>query len=146
MLSLLNNSEMLSSKYKLMFEYLSVGDTINAKYCLNNIPVQFALTSTQQNEHQKYQEYLNILLEFEAGERNIYQADSSEIASLYAIVNNSKGKLNSMVKNILANVDTLSYIEPYIFPDNTKESRVRYYYKDIAYDENRLVVLSQSRI
>ncbi|MDZ7742519.1 MAG: hypothetical protein U5Q03_12405 [Bacteroidota bacterium] len=135
-ISLLNSSDVLNAKYKLAFEYFNLGDTANVTTCLNNIPGQFTLSASQQADHDDYQDYLNVLLAIDSAGRSIYQADSAEIADLYTIVNNSKGKIKSLVRNVLMHIDTLSYTEPYIFLDNLKTSRVRYHtFEDVITED-----------
>ncbi len=128
----------LEAQYRLALEYLGYGDTTHAVTCLNSIPNSFSLNTMQQNEHQYYEDYFDILIGLKADGRTVLQADSAEIATLFTILNNSSGKINALVRNTMISLDSLGFDEDYVFPTGLKTGRVRYEPSDFNYEEDKL--------
>jgi len=126
-LMMYQNENQLWAKYALAFEYMNIEDTTNAITTLDSIPSNFELTLAQNTEYLNYLDYFEIIIGLMAGNKTVYEADSSDIAELYSIMDNSSANVHALVRNLLIAIDTLTYQEPYIFPDLLKSSE--------AYDE-----------
>ena len=127
LLVLYQNENSLWAKYALAFEYLVRDDSTSAITILDSIPSNFELTPAQNTEHQNYRNYFEIILGLMVENKTFYEADSSDIAELYSIMNNSSANVHALARNLLIAIDTLTYQEPYILPDLLKSSE--------AYDE-----------
>ena len=127
-ISMYRNENELWAKYALAFEYLDRDDSLNTFSTLDEIPVHFNLSAKQVAEHQNYTDLIALLYELEASGRTVFQVDSAEVAELYLLYENSQGGLKAGIRNVLQSIDTLSYNEPYLFPDQFKSSGV--YHED----------------
>ncbi|MCF8377905.1 MAG: T9SS type A sorting domain-containing protein, partial [Bacteroidales bacterium] len=140
LINMLEQENKLRADYTLALEYYDRLDTTNVMMCLNEISSSYNLTVAQQNQHQNYLDYFDILIDITASGRNILQADSTEKAELYTILDNSTGRLNALIRNTLILCDTLTYEEPYVFPGGLKASRVRYLPSNIKTQQNKLKI------
>jgi hypothetical protein len=114
---LLENENRLEAKYALAFEYLALEDSSNTLSTLNSIPDFFDLSPSQLEQYQNYTIYFDLWLSLLAQNKNIYEIDSIQTDSLYQLLGECSGRIKAYVRNILQSIDTLSYHEPYIFPD-----------------------------
>lgn len=121
-IQILEDENQLWAKYALIFEYLKKHDSLNVVNTLNNIPSDFNLTSQQNNQHQLYEDYFDILLQLDFEVKTVFEADSSDRVELYSLYGSAKGNLKANLRNVLVNIDTLTYQEPYIFPDMNKSA------------------------
>ncbi|MCX6234590.1 MAG: S8 family serine peptidase [Bacteroidetes bacterium] len=127
------------AKYALAYEYLSLGDSSNTISDLNSIPEIFNLSTEQMEQHQNYMLYFNLLLSLSAQGKSIFDVDSTQIDSLYQLLDQSSGQLHAYIRNILISIDTLTYHEPYIFPESgTKSTRVLNRFVQKKQEENSL--------
>jgi len=118
------NENTLNDKYALVLEYLNRNDTTNAILTLNWIPTAFDLTINQTSSHQVFKDYFEILLEIASEGKTVYQADSTDKVLFYSLYENSTGKTNALIRNLLMVIDTLNYEEPYFFPDLLKSAQI----------------------
>jgi hypothetical protein len=113
-------------KYMLAFEYLSKYDTSSARNVLSAILNNYSLTLSEEQQHQKVEDYIDWLIDLHSQNQSILIADSIKIAGLVDILAGSKGLLRMMVTNQLLYSGELTYHEPYIFPAETfKSGRIR---------------------
>jgi len=109
-------------KYDLAFLYLSENDSLNVMNTLFSIPDNFDLTSPQQDLHDQYLDYFEIMLNLQDAGINETVLDSSQIEELYALSNGNTIPLNAYARAILQVFDTLKYIEPILLPDPDTKS------------------------
>ena len=121
---LLQQENWIWAKYALAFEYYEKGDSLNVENTLESVPLLFTLTSLETYEHQLYEDYFGILLSLRSEVKSIFEADSMQKITLHNILNNSNGSLKARVRNILICNDSLSYNEPYIFPEPDLKSNI----------------------
>jgi len=112
----------LWAKYALVFEYLGREDCTNAVNTLDSIPVKYELSASQLSAHQVYEDYVDIINGLAAQGKTLFQADSADKAELNSLYNNSTDNIHAQLRNLLVAIDTLTYQEPYIFPDLLKSS------------------------
>ena len=113
-------------KYMLAFEYLSKHDTSSARNVLAAILNNYSLTLSEEQQHQKVEDYIDWLIDLHSQNQSILIADSIKIAGLVDILAGSKGLLRMMVTNQLLYSGELTYHEPYIFLAETfKSGRIR---------------------
>ena len=116
------NENQLWAKYALAFEYLSRDDSANTMSTLDSIPLIFDLTASQLAVQQHYYDYFEILTGLISEGKTVSQIDSADKAQLYSILDNSNADIKVYVRNLLITIDTLTYHEPYFFPDMLKSA------------------------
>jgi hypothetical protein len=121
-ITLLSNETNLLYVYKLIFEYLAKGDTISARTILNDIPVTYNMTSPQYQQHQNYEDFVELWINHLAENQILLDADSLEKDQIRDLMYNSEGKLKMITLNILQALRAFNYEEPYIFPDSEEKS------------------------
>ena len=121
-LTMYQREDELWAKYALVFEYLNREDSTNAINTLDSIPVNYELSASQLSAHQVYEDYVEIINDLAAEGKTLFQADSADKAELYSLYDNSTENIHASLKNLLVTIDTLTYQEPYIFPDLLKSS------------------------
>ncbi|MCK9401351.1 MAG: T9SS type A sorting domain-containing protein [Bacteroidales bacterium] len=119
---LLSNENNLELKYSLVFEYLGKGDTISARGILDDIPVSFNLTSSQNQQLQNYENYVDLWISLISQNKTFLDSDSLHKVQIKALMNNSDGVLKMMLQNVLEVIDTINYHEPYILPESGQKS------------------------
>lgn len=125
-IAVLTAENSLQSHYELAFAYYAGGDHANVTATLNDIPVMFELSAGQTIQHQQFDNYMDLIIQLSNQGNSILDADSAQKALLYNILDNASGSLQAMARNVLVNIDTLQYSEPYILPsESLKEGVVR---------------------
>ena len=125
-ISVLAQENSLRSQYDLAFEYYKLFDTTNAFAVLNAIPSNYSLGSSELIENQQYISCMNFLIQLNNNNKSMFEIDSIGKQFLYDLLDDSKGHLKALVRNILINIDTLIYQEPYILPgDSLKSNKVK---------------------
>jgi hypothetical protein len=138
---LLSQENNLEFKYSLIFEYLGKGDTISARNILDNIPVSFNLTSSQNQQLQNYESYVDLWISLLSQNKTFLDSDSLHKVQIKALMNNSDGVLKMMLQNVLEVIDTINYHEPYILPEpGQKSSEIRQIPKKQAFHSSYLRV------
>lgn len=74
---------------------------------------------------------IEIINDLTAEGKTLFQADSADKAELYSLYNNSTDNIHAHLRNLLVAIDTLTYQEPYIFPDLFKSSETYEDYLEI---------------
>jgi len=136
-IQILDQENQLWAKYDLAFGYLMNNDTSSTRYTLNEIPTSFDLNFDQVTEYQEYMDLFNLLIQIKHQGKTVMEIDSIQKETLYNILDNSKGRVNAYIRNILQITDTLKYSEPYILPDlENKSSMVRIKPERKKYEKN----------
>jgi len=130
-LMMYQNENQLWAKYALAFEYLNRNDSANAMSTLDSISLLFDLTASQLAVQQDYEDYFEILTGLISEGKTVNQADSADKTQLYSILDNSNAGIKAYVRNLLITIDTLTYQEPYFFPDFLKSADAYEDYMDI---------------
>jgi subtilisin family serine protease len=110
----------LTSKYKLAFLYLELGQAAQGTAVLNHIPTQFNLSSAQQTGHQQISAVYDLLASLAHDGKSILEADSLQIAALLEIETESNGLAGIYARNALLALQAFEYDEPIILPDLMK--------------------------
>jgi len=110
------------AKYELAFLHIEQGN-INQEFAvLNEIPLQFGLTTEQQAEHQKLVDFCNLMTEL-----NGAIPDSVQTAGLQNIQMQQSGIASAFARNYLLSLNKTVYSEPILLPDMLKSSEeIRY--------------------
>jgi hypothetical protein len=114
--ALLQNENRLSAKYSLAFHYLKKGDTALINSELNNIPATFTLTAEEQQTHQDYLAYIDILKQLQYDTINDHYPDSSQTATLFALADTCYDLPSAYARNMLMHLGLITYDEPVYFP------------------------------
>ncbi len=139
-IGILQNVNELWAKYAMVCEYYRKGDSAAVMNTLNIIPETFNLTENEASQHQLYENYFNVLLQLSSVSKSIYEADSSSVAGLYSIYNDATGRLKASIRSVLMVIDTLTYHEPYIFPDEFKSGKIRRIPVKKIYEKNEMKI------
>lgn len=113
----LTNDNNLESKYLLALEYLKNADSNSAINVSVNIPLTFALSASQVQHHQDFEEYLDLRITLLAEGKSLLEADSLEKIQIRSLFNSTEGGLKMKLKNILSEIDNYYYNEPFILPE-----------------------------
>jgi hypothetical protein len=120
---LLENENKLSGKYQLAFFKLNNAEFTDMSAQLDAIGDQFTLNTVQSTTHQHYIDYTQLLTELDLNGQSLLELDATQIQSLYQIAACKFGQPSAWARNILQYVDTLSYFEPYVFPDEALKTK-----------------------
>ncbi|MBC8486893.1 MAG: T9SS type A sorting domain-containing protein [Bacteroidetes bacterium] len=123
-IAVLQQENSLWAKYSLAYEHLAKGETIQAEVVMNNIPVEFTLSLSEQEDYQDHLMYFNILKQLKQEGKEWYEADTLQIEALYGLAYNNNNKANAYARNVLIFYDTLSYEEPIQYPSFLKSSPI----------------------
>jgi hypothetical protein len=116
-IALLNDQDYLDACYQLSMLYLSKHDSANAFSTLNNIPIEFDLTSNEQSTWQLYSDLIDINWEIM---NDTAALDSVHIAGLLDISGYQNTIPALYARNILINAGELYYNEPVFLPSVLK--------------------------
>ncbi len=98
--------------------YLNIQDTNNAQIALDSIPIEFELTSIQQDQHEYFEDFVTIIEDLISENKSIMYLDSSKTQELFIVLNNSKDGFRAYVRNLLVAIGELDYKEPVIIPES----------------------------
>ena len=127
----------LKDKYALVMEYIDEQDSTNAKITLNEISLS-ELSDNELIHHQLFEEYIDIMVEQLADNKSLLEMDSLALSEVKEIFNDATGMLKTFARNILVVADSLTYSEPYLFPDNLKSTKIRRIPVKKSYSSNYL--------
>jgi hypothetical protein len=119
---LLQEEQSLGSAYKLAFEYLENGDTVNLSNTLNSIANNFSLSGIQEEIYNDYQEYLGVLSSLRSENKTMFEMDSGQIAVMQNIATTGQEPVCSYARNILLANQLMDYCEPILLPDSVNTS------------------------
>ncbi|MCD4684089.1 MAG: right-handed parallel beta-helix repeat-containing protein [Bacteroidales bacterium] len=127
---LLENENIISTKYRLAFLCMEQGTWSMGQIILNNIPQQFNLTVEDLEVHQQSVNYYNLLAGLAQEDKPFAEADSAQLEVLFEIEALQEGKPSVYARNILLALDEIVYDEPIFMPDFMKSSAVHEEYEE----------------
>jgi len=128
---LLQNENSLNAKYKLAMLKANQEAWSEGLSVLNNIPVQFELTTAEAEAHSQITSYYTLLAGVAQQNKSVFEADSNQIAMLIDMEASQVGKASVYARNILLALDQIEYEEPIILPDLLKSAEAMYEYKEL---------------
>jgi len=123
LITLLQTQTDLPLKYRLAFEYLRAGDTVNMDNTVSLIPYTYSLTPQQTITHNDYTSYFDFRKMLIKNGQNIFTIDSSGLLTVYDLFENGSEPVRSYARNILIARDEINYSEPILLPDGLKSSK-----------------------
>ena len=123
-IEILHQENSLWAKYTLAYEYLDKGEISLAENEMINIPVEFTLSSKEQEDYQDQLDYFNILKQLKQDGKSWIEADSSQIEALYNLAYDNNNKVNAFARNVLMFYDTLNYNEEILYPSFLKSGSI----------------------
>jgi hypothetical protein len=128
---LLENENSLKANYQLAMLSGEHGTWSEGLSVLNNIPTQFELTMAETEAHTLFTTYYSLLTNIAQQGKTIYQADSTQLETLFNIENSGAGIVRAYARNILLALNEIEYEEPILFPDLMKSSAIAKEYEDL---------------
>ncbi len=122
LLVLLQNRNTLTAKYMLAFEYLERGENETVTQVLNNIPSQFELSSTEQQQYQDYNNYFQVLQDLKLQNLTIFDINPNQQNQLMELAIQGSEPVQTYARNVLLANNRISYQEPVNLPDETKSA------------------------
>jgi len=129
LISLFQNESDLQSKYRLAFTYWENKQEEQAMNALSAIPSDFELSSLEQDIHQGYLDYFDILQMMRDSSLNARQLDSVTVESLKTIMNSNLPLVSAFARGLLVKGRYIDFTETVSFPSEVK-SYPSYYYLD----------------
>jgi len=120
-ISLINSPD---SYYKQAFCNYNSGDSSEVLNTLAQVPSNFGLTTYQNDMHNGYEDYFDLLLELQNEGKSTTEVDSTQKNMLYSIMQNTNEILQAYCRNVLIITDGLVYHEPYLFPDTVSTKSI----------------------
>jgi hypothetical protein len=119
----------LQSKYRLTFAYWENNQAEQAISTLSDIPLDIELSSREQEIHQKYIDYFDILQTMMDSNLNDRQLDSTGVHKLVNIMNADIPLISAYARGLLIKGRHIDFTEIVSFPSQVK-SYPDYYYID----------------
>lgn len=136
-IAMLLSENSLNSKYNLVLNHLAKGEHSIALFMLDSIPTTFSLNADQSIQHQQFCNYVNMIIQLQNTKKCIFEIDSLQKILLYNMLDSAGVGLSGIARNILTDVDTLIYSEPYLLPgDGLKKGVLKRAPVKKAYSEN----------
>jgi len=107
----LSNLESLEADKKIVSSYLNEKDYAAATSLLNMMASLYELTGDRLQQYNDYKDLMLLQISWRQDGRNVFQLDSTELATLGAYADNSKGHAQSIAQNILSQVNNTHYHE-----------------------------------
>ncbi|MDX9906591.1 MAG: hypothetical protein RBS55_08410 [Bacteroidales bacterium] len=128
-IALYEDESNLKSKYRLAFTYWENNQAEQALNTLSDIPSDFELLLLEQEIHQQYLDYFDILRTMRDSNLNIRQLDSTNVQTLINIMNADHPLISAYARGLLIKGRHINYNESVSFPYQIK-SFPDYYYFD----------------
>jgi hypothetical protein len=128
---LLDNENELNAKYNLAFLGLELGDLSMGQGVIEAIPQQFNLDEEDLERHQQMVSFYNLLSALSQQGKNIDEADSSQVETLFGIEAAQIGLPSVYARNVLLALGEMEYEEPIILPNLLKSSAMEKEYEDL---------------
>ncbi|HEY9115262.1 MAG TPA: T9SS type A sorting domain-containing protein [Bacteroidales bacterium] len=125
-----------ASMYNQAFCRYNKGDSLGVFNMLDNIPSEFELTQSEADLNSDYEDYFGLLLQLKSDNKSISELDSLQKGLLYTILQNGNNNLQAYCRNILIQVDSLAYSEPYLFPDLDEDKSSEVIYPGMAFNSD----------
>ncbi len=113
----LTNINTPDAYYQQAFCRFNKGDSTGVMAVLNNVTSDFDLSEAQNNYHNYFENYFNMLLSLQSQQKSFAEIDSTQKAVLDNVMNNSGQLLHAYTRNLLIYTNGLLYHEPYIEVD-----------------------------
>jgi hypothetical protein len=128
---LLQNENSLNAKYKLAMMSGEWGAWSDGLAVLNNIPSQFELTPAEAEVHSQITTYYTLLSDIAQQGKSVFEADSTQIATLIDLEAYQSSMASVYARNILLALNQMEYDEPIILPDLLKSAAAMDEYKEL---------------
>ena len=121
----LASSDYLWARYHQAFILNERGDSLETASLLGNLTNLYSYTPEMIIDHQNYQELINYFKRCRDSLWSVLQTDSTQIAALSSIAQDSSGLPSIYATNVLSALGEMVYLEPYLLPiPGLKESKV----------------------
>jgi hypothetical protein len=122
LITLYQNESSLPLKYNLAFLYLDQSDSTNIFHVLDNLPMEFNLSTEELSNHNKYQELFNFVWQLISDTTT--GLDSLQIQTLYNLSSFNKVIPGIFASNLLIKEGILDYNEPVYLVDLFKSAPI----------------------
>jgi len=129
LINLFQNESGLQSKYRLAFTLWENDQDEQAMSTLSAIPSDFELSTLEQDIHQGYLDYFDILQMMKDSSINARQLDTISVESLKIIMNSNLPLISAFARGLLVKGRYIDFTETVSFPFGMK-SYPYYYYLD----------------
>lgn len=123
LIALYQNEGEINSRYRLAFAYRDNNQLADAIAEIDDIPINFELTTFQSAIQSDYVDYFSVLQYMENNNINASQLDTTYIAVLTGIMNNQLPQISAYARGLLFAGNHIAYTEDIVLPDNTKTLR-----------------------
>jgi len=117
----------LQSKYRLAFAYWENNQEEQALNTLSEISLDFELSSREQEIHQQYLDYFDILQTLKDSNLNVRLLDSTSVQNLINIMNAHLPLIGAYARSLLIKGRHINYTESVSFPLQIKSYPAYYY-------------------
>ena len=127
LIQLLQDETSMESTYRLAFSYWENNLVEHAQITLNDIPMDFELSNSDQLIYENYVNYFDVLQTLKDSNLNIRQLDSSYVQNLITIMNSGLPLISTYARNLLIKGRHISFMESVAFPAQVKSYPGFYY-------------------
>lgn len=135
LIDLLSSAGSIESFYHLAFLYLKSGNYTTAESVLSNIPGDFDLSSTQNDEYNAMQMYFNIRKQMHQNGQMVGAATADQLTDLLVIAENDWGMASSYAQSVLFANDMWETIRPPEEEVKSSPAKADEYYRLKAIDK-----------
>lgn len=125
----------LASKYDLVIQCLCNNDSVGAKIAYKNIPASYSLSLKEQEEYEAFGHYLSLKITLLSRNNSLLSSDSILINTLKTLQTGSGSITDAYSRGYLIALDSLTYSEPIILPQQVLKSSNRIRVKSPAKNE-----------
>lgn len=122
-------------KYRLAMLYLVRGEYTQGNAELNNILINYSLSTEEVVEHDHFFEYFNLIKSIKQDNRTEFEATEDEKQELLNIEQLSNGYPAAYARNVLLAMDEIDYLAPIKLPDFYKSAKEMEEYLEIIQSE-----------
>jgi type IX secretion system substrate protein len=97
----LDNLGTMGADKQIISTYLAQGDTANARIMLDMLPLMYELTGEEMDAYNDYNYLVNLDISLKKEDKNYYQLESQDIATLEWMADSSATEAKSIARNIL---------------------------------------------
>ena len=116
LLDLFENRYSLSSKYRLAFKYLDLGQYQQGDAMMESIPIMFDLNTVKLDEHQVMADYFDLISGIMQDSSHLMGSDSIQMQLLNSLYSDGSGVAARYARNVLLALNDIQYEEPIILP------------------------------
>jgi hypothetical protein len=122
LIALYSSESTIPAKQSLAFLSGEQGAWSEGLAVLNSIPLEFELTASEMDAHSQFTVYYSLLSDMAQQGKSIFEADSTQIATLLNIEAANSGRVSAYARGILLALNETEYDEPINIPDLLKSS------------------------